>query len=734
MAGGGVGAVGGSVLLQVEAERRKTLTTLHKQLNRIEIALAPVLAANLTPAVDLAPTNPAPTVDLVPVADLIPAVDLAAAVDSVQAVAPALPPNSDSVVSDALATILSLQQSLDRQIAALQTQSATYPAELIALLALKTKLASLLREQTNAVAHAAPYSVILYDLENLIHGNYDSKRSNYISFRKIRERIASHVDLGTICAQKAYANWSNGKLYSLRFATLEEGVQPIQTYGFRDGENQDKSKNLADFHLFDEALRLLETQPHITTFVIASGDGDFIPLITHLKEHGKQVIVCANAGSENPKLVEFCDQLILIRLAEVVEDSTRPGASLNGHTTAPKHDVIRPKRATWSTVNAQLIKQIGPPKAATAEAAGEWIRGLLHSYAVNTQAVELLQRTGQSISAFKILLTEQIPQLDDYIKQVPTRKLKRYLELILADTAFTMVDLEGSIVLALRDQPPAKAKLLDTQTTHSVARTRISLTHPIGARIVSTLTDASPTTDTEVDAAVLALLEAHANHAEIRVELEHKGIELSYLKEMLDHCIPEFERWQKQVFGFSRFGYYLRYLCRDTRFCIATSHGSNSVLLLRSHVPAGCVVLSDRDREPVPSVAVYADFLKLDVPRLLLPKEQTLPQTAQHVLSHAHDWVAFADLETLISRESGQKAAEVRASLHTLVRVGVLETEGSGEIASRSVQLVPVYRDVDTILKMVEAELRQRLAKHLDTVDGKTLRQLLYPAAQVVSL
>ncbi|NJK72716.1 MAG: NYN domain-containing protein [Synechococcaceae cyanobacterium SM2_3_60] len=534
-----------------------------------------------------------------------------------------------------------------------------------------------------------------------------------------------------MCAQKAYANWSNGKLYSLRFATLEEGVQPIQTYGFRDGENQDKSKNLADFHLFDEALRLLDTQPHITTFVIASGDGDFIPLITHLKEHGKRVIVCANAGSENPKLVEFCDHLVLIRLAEVIEERDLPDRGEVRRREPQKPYIIKPKRASWPTVNTQIVKRIGAPPAATSEAAIAWIRRLLQEYAANTQATDLLKRIGQPISGFKVFLKEHIPQLDGYIKQVPTRKLKRYLELVLADTPFTMMNLEGSVVLALQDHPPAKAKLLDVRPSfNSQAHSR--LTHPINERILPELESMSVTTDAEVNTAVIAVVNAYANDAEIRLALATKGIGLSCLKEMVNHLIPGFERWQKQVFGFSKFGHYLRYVCRDTEFCIATDKGLNSVLLLRNHVPEGCVVLSDRDREAVPSVAVYAEFLKLDVPRLMLPQERTLPETTQYVLTHAQEPQTFADLEVLISRESGLKVQEVRAGLNTLVRVGVLEAQGKGEMASRSLQLIPVYRDVDTVLRVVEAELRQRLAAHFDTVDANTLRQLIYP--QVMSL
>ncbi len=698
VAGGSAGAVGSSVVLRLESERRKAIATLQTQLSRIEIALG------------TRPQLPEPS--------------------------PALPP-AITQPSDTLTAILNLQRSLEVEIAALATTTDSQTAapvtpELITLLALKSKLATLLRDQANSVAHPAPYSVILYDLENLIHGNYDSKRSNYISFRKIRERIANHVDLGTICAQKAYANWSNGKLYSLRFATLEEGVQPIQTYGFRDGENQDKSKNLADFHLFDEALRLLETQPHITTFVIASGDGDFIPLITHLKEHGKRVIVCANAGSENPKLVEFCDLLILIRLAEVVEERDLPDRGYVRRPEPQKPYIIKPKRASWPAINAQIAKRIGEPTATTPEAAAAWIRTLLRDYETNTQASDLLKRIGQPISGFKVFLKEYIPQLDHYIQQVPTRRLKRYLELILADTPLMLVDLEGSIVMALREHLPAKAKLLDAEPTDNVLPRHLRLTHPINERILPELENVSVTTDDEVNIAVAAVLNAYVADAEIRIALEAKGIGLSCLKEMINHLIPEFERWQKQVFGFSKFGYYLRYVCRETEFCIATDKELNSVLLLRDHIPEGCVVLGDRDRDPMPSVAVYADFLKLDVPRLLLPKEQTLPQTARYALAHAQEWIAFAELEALIERESGLKAGEVRAGLHTLVRVGVLETEGTGEVASRSVQLVPVYRDVDTVLKFVEAELRQRLAKHLDTVDVKTLQKLLYPATSAV--
>lgn len=139
---------------------------------------------------------------------------------------------------------------------------------------------------------------IFIDFENLALG-FQGRRDRF-EISRVLERI---VEKGKIVAKKAYADWSRFAIYT---APLHEcAIELIEIP--RRGQS---GKNSADIRLCVDAMDLAYSKEHINTFVIVSGDSDFSPLVSKLKELGKHVIGLGMQESTSDLLRDNCDEFI----------------------------------------------------------------------------------------------------------------------------------------------------------------------------------------------------------------------------------------------------------------------------------------------------------------------------------------------------------------------------------------------------------------------------------------
>src|SRR5205085_10729674 len=150
---------------------------------------------------------------------------------------------------------------------------------------------------------------VFIDFENLALG-FQGRRERFDIVR-VLERL---VEKGKIVAKKAYADWSRFGPYTapLHEAAIELVEIPRR---FQTG------KNSADIHLCVDAMDLAYSKDHINTFVVVSGDSDFSPLVSKLKELGKHVIGLGMQDSTSDLLRDNCDEFIYY------EDLNRPGTT-----------------------------------------------------------------------------------------------------------------------------------------------------------------------------------------------------------------------------------------------------------------------------------------------------------------------------------------------------------------------------------------------------------------------
>jgi uncharacterized protein (TIGR00288 family) len=137
------------------------------------------------------------------------------------------------------------------------------------------------------------------DFENIALGVRDA---NYEKFdiAKVLERLLLK---GSIVVKKAYCDWERYKAF--KAPMHEASFELIEIPHVRQS-----GKNSADIRMVVDALDLCYTKAHVDTFVIISGDSDFSPLVSKLRENAKSVIGVGVKNSTSDLLIANCDEFI----------------------------------------------------------------------------------------------------------------------------------------------------------------------------------------------------------------------------------------------------------------------------------------------------------------------------------------------------------------------------------------------------------------------------------------
>src|SRR6516165_3170415 len=137
------------------------------------------------------------------------------------------------------------------------------------------------------------------DFENLALGVRDAKYAQF-DMKKVLERLLLK---GSIIVKKAYCDWERYKAF--KASMHEAAFELIEIPHVRQS-----GKNSADIRLVVDALDLCYTKAHVDTFVIVSGDSDFSPLVSKLRENAKTVIGVGVKKSTSDLLISACDEFI----------------------------------------------------------------------------------------------------------------------------------------------------------------------------------------------------------------------------------------------------------------------------------------------------------------------------------------------------------------------------------------------------------------------------------------
>jgi uncharacterized LabA/DUF88 family protein len=152
---------------------------------------------------------------------------------------------------------------------------------------------------------------LFIDFENIAIGVRDAHYRKF-DVNLVLERL---LDKGKLLVKKAYADWSRYSDYKRSFheAAIELIEVPQKSVG---------GKNSADIRLVVDAMDMSFQKEHINCFVVASGDSDFSPLVSKLKENNKYVIGLGVKNSTSDLLIENCDEFIFYE--DLVRVQQRP--------------------------------------------------------------------------------------------------------------------------------------------------------------------------------------------------------------------------------------------------------------------------------------------------------------------------------------------------------------------------------------------------------------------------
>ena len=198
---------------------------------------------------------------------------------------------------------------------------------------------------------------VFCDFENVALGVRDARYSRF-DIDKVLERLLLK---GSIVVKKAYCDWERYKefkapMHEASFELIE--IPHVRMSG----------KNSADIRMVVDALDLCYTKAHVDTFVIVSGDSDFSPLVSKLRENNKLVIGVGVKSSTSDLLIANCDEFIYY------DDLVRKDEQRRGRRKAPAKQpaqaaVRQALPATGSGTPPAAVQGPAPPQEPGATAA-----------------------------------------------------------------------------------------------------------------------------------------------------------------------------------------------------------------------------------------------------------------------------------------------------------------------------------------------------------------------------
>jgi uncharacterized protein (TIGR00288 family) len=203
---------------------------------------------------------------------------------------------------------------------------------------------------------------VFVDYENLAIGVRDMKTE--LKLDLILKRL---LEKGRIVFKRAYGDWN----------AYAGAVRELHALGISMMEmprGRHSGKNSADIHMVVEALDLCYSKDHIDAFALLSGDSDFSPLVSKLKENDKRVIGCGVKNSTSDLLIASCDEFIyyddLVRAAQKPTAVKKKAAS-TGAKASKKEEALERLAETvnalardydpvWGSMVKQTIRRVYP--------------------------------------------------------------------------------------------------------------------------------------------------------------------------------------------------------------------------------------------------------------------------------------------------------------------------------------------------------------------------------------
>ncbi|MEJ2132448.1 MAG: NYN domain-containing protein [Gammaproteobacteria bacterium] len=174
---------------------------------------------------------------------------------------------------------------------------------------------------------------VFCDFENVALGVRDAKYAKF-DIKLVLERLLLN---GSIVVKKAYCDWE-------RYKTFKPVMHEAAFELIEIPHTRQSGKNSADIRMVVDALDLCYTKEHIDTFVIISGDSDFSPLVSKLRENAKTVIGIGVKESTSDLLIANCDEFIYYDDLVREKPARKRRAKAKKAAAAPEASATKPAR------------------------------------------------------------------------------------------------------------------------------------------------------------------------------------------------------------------------------------------------------------------------------------------------------------------------------------------------------------------------------------------------------
>jgi uncharacterized protein (TIGR00288 family) len=200
-----------------------------------------------------------------------------------------------------------------------------------------------------------PLIAVFVDFENLALGVRELKGHKF-SMELILKRL---LEKGRIVFKRAYCDWSQ----------YQNAVRDLHAAGIEMIDiprSKMSGKNSADIRMVVDALDMCYAKAHIDVFALVSGDSDFSPLVSKLKENNKRVIGCGVKSSTSDLLIASCDEFIyyddLARVAQRTRrerERKRPSGEADRKEEAIERllEIVRSLESDYDPLWGSLVKQ-----------------------------------------------------------------------------------------------------------------------------------------------------------------------------------------------------------------------------------------------------------------------------------------------------------------------------------------------------------------------------------------
>ena len=210
-----------------------------------------------------------------------------------------------------------------------------------------------------------PLIAVFVDYENLAIGVRDMNSGEF-QIELVLKRL---LEKGRIVYKRAYCDWSH-----YRSAVREFHLQGIELIDIP--QSKVSGKNSADIRMVVDAIDLCYAKQHIDMFALLSGDSDFSPLVSKLKENDKRVLGCGVKSSTSDLLISNCDEFIYYD--DLIRETQKPKPSQRrkrGSKAAPAdakqqesldrlmeiiHSLERDYDPLWGSLVKQTIRRVYP--------------------------------------------------------------------------------------------------------------------------------------------------------------------------------------------------------------------------------------------------------------------------------------------------------------------------------------------------------------------------------------